>query len=79
MEARLAHTKSGKEVFRPELDSYEELRELSDDYYGFCTACGNYQEGCEPDAQGYECEECGEPKVYGLEELALMGYVLVRR
>lgn len=30
---------------------------------GFCLACGNEQEGCEPDAHGYECEACGEHKV----------------
>ena len=26
---------------------------------GFCLACGSEQEGCEPDARNYECEECG--------------------
>ena len=32
---------------------------------GFCVACGEEAEGCEPDARGYECESCGERKVYG--------------
>ena len=41
---------------------------------GFCIACGNQQDGCEPDACGYECEACGEPEVYGAMELLLMGY-----
>jgi hypothetical protein len=36
---------------------------------GFCLACGNEQEGCEPDARRYECEACGERQVYGAEEL----------
>ena len=36
---------------------------------GFCAACGAEAEGVEPDARGYECEECGEPRVYGAEEL----------
>jgi hypothetical protein len=36
---------------------------------GFCTACGNEQEGCEPDARNYTCEECGESKVFGAAEL----------
>lgn len=40
---------------------------------GFCLACGNEQEGCEPDARGYECEFCGAYKVYGAEEILLMG------
>ena len=41
---------------------------------GFCRACGNEQEGCEPDACGYECESCGEDEVYGAAEL-LMEFV----
>ena len=36
---------------------------------GICKACGETQEGCEPDARGYECEGCGEFEVYGAEEL----------
>lgn len=39
---------------------------------GFCIACGNEQEGCEPDAREFECEACGERKVYGAAELAMM-------
>ena len=39
---------------------------------GFCIACGGEAEGIEPDARRYECEICGEPGVYGAEELLLM-------
>jgi len=39
---------------------------------GFCCGCGCEVEGVEPDARRYECEECGEKRVYGAEELALM-------
>ena len=39
---------------------------------GFCVACGNEQEGCEPDARRYKCEDCGALKVYGAQELLLM-------
>lgn len=42
---------------------------------GFCTACGHEQEGCEPDARHYECEACGEHKVYGAMELLIGGFV----
>jgi hypothetical protein len=42
---------------------------------GFCLACGETQDGVEPDARKYECESCGESKVYGVEELVLMGLV----
>jgi hypothetical protein len=36
---------------------------------GFCIQCGAEAEGVEPDAREYECESCGEPGVYGAEEL----------
>ena len=39
---------------------------------GFCTACGAEAYNVEPDARGYECEECGENKVCGAEELLMM-------
>lgn len=39
---------------------------------GFCIACGNEQDGCEPDARQYECEACGERKVYGAAELLMV-------
>ena len=38
---------------------------------GLCIACGQEQDGCEPDARNYECESCGEPRVFGCEELLL--------
>jgi predicted RNA-binding Zn-ribbon protein involved in translation (DUF1610 family) len=44
----------------------------SGDYLGFCTACGAEADGVEPDAREYECESCGEAKVYGAEELLMM-------
>jgi hypothetical protein len=48
-------------------------RQLSSlDDPGFCVACGNEQGGCEPDARRYECEACGERKVYGAQELLFM-------
>ena len=41
---------------------------------GFCLACGEGADGVEPDARDYECESCGESKVYGAEEcLFLVG------
>jgi hypothetical protein len=44
----------------------------ADDCIGFCTACGNEQHGCEPDARNYVCESCGKKKVFGAEELLIM-------
>jgi hypothetical protein len=45
----------------------------ADDNLGFCLACGAEAYCVEPDARKYECESCGEHKVYGAEELLLMG------
>ena len=47
------------------------LAAVEQDYMGICIACGNEQEGVEPDARRYECESCGERKVYGAEELLM--------
>lgn len=52
-----------------------DLTEASRDYAGFCRACGYLQEPVEPDACNYKCEECGEPEVFGADELILMGEV----
>lgn len=44
-----------------------------DDNLGFCLACGAEAYGVEPDARNYECEECGACRVFGAEELLVMG------
>jgi hypothetical protein len=38
---------------------------------GICVSCGEDQEGCEPDAERYKCETCGQMAVYGAEQLLL--------
>lgn len=38
---------------------------------GFCVACGLEVHGVEPDARRYQCEACGEAKVYGAAELLM--------
>lgn len=43
-----------------------------DEYKGYCVACGAEHYGIEPDARRYKCEECGQHKVYGAEEMLLM-------
>lgn len=45
----------------------------SDDHMGFCLACGCEAYGVEPDAREYTCESCEKPKVYGAEEILMMG------
>jgi hypothetical protein len=53
--------------------TFNQLIEAAQDgTIGFCLACTAENYGVEPDARKYECEECGEPRVYGAEELLMM-------
>lgn len=61
---------------KPITMTQEEHQSASEDYVGICLQCGEEQEGCKPDARAYECEYCGKHKVYGLEELLMMGLVV---
>jgi hypothetical protein len=56
---------------------WSELQEelSADNYTGFCLACGALHDGIEPDAHGYECDECGKPRVMGCEEILLRGEI----
>ena len=64
--------KNGNTQYMPSLESLEEI--ISGyNTEGFCLACGGTQGGVEPDARKYICESCKAPKVYGAEELVLMG------
>ena len=64
--------RNGAKQWKPSIE-YTML--LSEAYKGFCLACGKTQSGVEPDARKYTCESCGAPKVYGAEELVIMGLV----
>lgn len=49
-----------------------ERREFGLDNPGFCVKCGEEIGGVEPDAEGYNCDECGaEGSVFGAEMLLL--------
>lgn len=50
-----------------------ERREATLDNPGFCTTCGEENDGCEPDARDYICDHCGEATVFGAEELLFGG------
>jgi hypothetical protein len=67
-------TRKGVPQFRP-VCTQDEIQEGT---LGFCLACGTEVAGVEPDARQRPCEGCGAPnKVYGLEELFLMGLALI--
>lgn len=55
--------------------SLEEIQDAIEEQGGFCIECGEPAYGVEPDARGYECENCGRNAVYGAEELLIMGFV----
>lgn len=64
-------TKAGARQFKPRCCA-EEIQEGT---YGFCLACGVETDCIEPDARQYECDSCHAKKVYGLEELLMMGLI----
>lgn len=66
--------KNGATQFKPSASEIQGVVE-GDNMDGFCLACGSVQGGVEPDARRYVCEGCGAAKVYGAEELLLMGLV----
>ena len=64
--------RNGAMQWKPSIELVMALTALDS---GFCLACGAEPDGVEPDARKYECPSCGAAKVYGAEELALMGLV----
>jgi len=63
-----------KAKFTPVLIGQDRLMDAmrSDEYVGFCRACGEEAYGVEPDMRCGKCEVCGARKVYGAEELLIM-------
>lgn len=76
MTAQAYTTKSGAKQYRPVCTEDEYRSRTFEDNPGFCLACGQEADGVEPDARRYECESCGARKVFGLEELLMMGLVI---
>ena len=54
--------------------SYRDWEEFN---YGLCTKCGGAVDSCEPDAEGYYCEECDSNSVSGLMNAILDGNLTV--
>ena len=55
-----------KEVMNEIIDEGMNLETGEFDQTGICYSCGETRDGCEPDAEGYECYECGKNAVSGL-------------
>ncbi len=59
------------------VDIAEVMEAVEDSYFscgnpGFCLACGAECGGCEPDAENYECYDCGLKMVFGAEQILLI-------
>jgi predicted RNA-binding Zn-ribbon protein involved in translation (DUF1610 family) len=56
--------------------SYEDFLRADSDYIGWCTTCKDFtREETEPDAECYDCPECGEDTVMGTENALMTGEV----
>lgn len=55
----------------------EEFQEHSDSNDGYCKTCKEVTAngGIEPDAREYECPDCKELTLYGVEEALLQGLI----
>jgi hypothetical protein len=53
--------------------AYDEYLSGNEGAMGFCLACKAEAYGVEPDAREYRCEACGQCRVFGCEELLMMG------
>ena len=53
----------------------EQFLEESSAGIGYCLSCHAQRDCCEPDAENYECEECGKNKVMDLELMLVYGYL----
>jgi len=61
---------------RVKLITEQEYLASNTEQAGFCSNCQEFtQNGVEPDAQNYNCEECGESTVMGTEQALVMGLI----
>ena len=68
-------TRGGQTRYRPVLTVAEMSYIQMNSGPGFCLACGEEQDGCEPDARQYHCDNCHQSQVFVAEELLIMGLV----
>lgn len=56
----------------------EEYLSHCEDYDGVCTQCGAIRYGdTEPDAEEYNCDECGLDAVQGIENAMIDGNIII--
>ena len=59
--------------------SYEDYLDHRGGYDGYCTECNGITRygSTEPDAENYECHECGEMTAMGIEMAMVSGHIEV--
>lgn len=62
--------------FKVILENGSEIYELEYENFGLCLSCGADHYTCEPDAERYHCEDCGENRVYGLAQLLMNNRII---
>jgi len=56
--------------------SEQKYLDARDGYYGWCPICGEFTRECtEPDAEDYDCPECGQNVVVGADQAILSGLI----
>jgi hypothetical protein len=53
----------------------EAFQEAQSNYIGWCRNCGCERDSTEPDAEEYDCPECGENQVFGADEFLIRGWI----
>jgi len=71
---KFINKKTGKQVCYPILSERQMENIMADSNEGFCLHCGSAHSGIGPDARDYTCENCGQPSVFGFEEIVSMGW-----
>lgn len=58
------------------LIAQQEYENAARNLLGWCTTCEEFTRDCtEPDAEEYDCDQCGEDTVYGAEQALIMGLI----
>jgi hypothetical protein len=73
------HHLNGEQRMKNKMHMSEtDFRDYDHDHAGYCIACNDItQFSCEPDAMGYNCPECNQPKVMGVEMALVMDFIVV--